>query len=104
MSIYNSIVTGLNVALECEKGQLEGVKRHVVKITPLPTYRAGQIKRIRSNLKLSQTAFADIIGVSKKTVEAWESGRNIPQGPSQRMLELLEKNGSNIVKNYVISE
>jgi len=44
------------------------------------------------------------IGVSSKTVEAWESRRNIPNGPSQRMIELLEKNGPSLVNNYVLSE
>ena len=42
-------------------------------------------------MELSQSVFANIIGVSKKAVEAWESGKNIPQGPAQRMLELLDK-------------
>lgn len=101
MSVYDSIIKGLNEAIAYEKGQLKGVKRHVVKIAPIPNYKAGEIKRIRLKLNLSQVAFAKIIGVSSKTVEAWESGRNIPQGPSQRMLELLDKNGSSIIKNYV---
>lgn len=102
MNVYDSIIKGLNEAIAYEKGQLRGVKRHVVKIAPLPNYKAREIKRIRLNLNLSQAAFANIIGVSPKTVEAWESGRNIPQGPSQRMLELLDKNGSSIIKNYVL--
>lgn len=103
MSIYNSIIKGLNEAIAHERGQLKGVKRHVIKIAPLPNYKSQEIKRIRLNLRLSQAAFANIIGVSQKTVEAWESGRNIPQGPSQRMLELLDKNGSRIVENYILS-
>ncbi|SFR18514.1 helix-turn-helix domain-containing protein [Desulfoscipio geothermicus] len=103
MNVYDSIIKGLNEAIAYEKGQLKkGVKRHVVKIAPLPNYKAREIKRIRQTLNLSQAAFASIIGVSPKTVEAWESGRNIPQGPSQRMLELLDKNGSSIIKNYVL--
>ncbi|SFR11533.1 helix-turn-helix domain-containing protein [Desulfoscipio geothermicus] len=102
MSLYDGIVKGLNEAIAYERGQLKGVNRHVVKIAPLPKYKAHEIKRIRLNLSLSQAAFANIIGVSKKTVEAWESGRNIPQGPSQRMLELLDKNGLSIVKKYIL--
>ncbi|WP_282432928.1 helix-turn-helix domain-containing protein [Pelotomaculum propionicicum] len=39
---------------------------------------------MRTKLDLSQSAFANIIGVSKKAVEAWEAGVNIPQGPAQR--------------------
>ncbi|EKO34356.1 hypothetical protein LEP1GSC161_3268 [Leptospira santarosai str. CBC1416] len=32
------------------------------------------------------------MGVSAKTIEAWESGKNIPQGPAQRMLFILKNN------------
>ena len=104
MSIYNSIIKGLNETIDYEKDQLKGARRHVIRIKPLPKYKARQIKQIRSGFKLSQAAFANIIGVSSKTVEAWESGRNIPNGPSKRMIELLEKNGPIMYKNYILSE
>ena len=35
--------------------------------------------------------FAEAIGVSVKTIEAWESGRNKPQGPASRFLQLLDQ-------------
>jgi len=91
VSAYSSIIKGLQEAIEYEKGNLKGVKRHVVTVKPLTVYKAREIKKIRTNLELSQSAFANIIGVSKKAVEAWEAGINIPQGPAQRMLELLDK-------------
>jgi putative transcriptional regulator len=40
--------------------------------------------------------------VSKKTVEAWESGRNEPQGPAQRILMLLEKDNKFLEKYELI--
>ena len=91
MNVYSSIINGLKEAIEYEKGDLKGVKRHIVSVKPLTVYKAKEIKKIRANLDLSQSVFANIIGVSKKAVEAWESGKNIPQGPAQRMLELLDK-------------
>ena len=91
MNVYSSIINGLKEAIEYEKGDLKGVKRHIISVKPLTVYKANEIKKIRANLDLSQSVFANIIGVSKKAVEAWESGKNIPQGPAQRMLELLDK-------------
>ncbi len=88
--VFNSILTGLNQALEYEKGLLPSVKRRRVTISPLPEYKAEKIKAIRNTLNLSQMIFAEAIGVSIKTVEAWESGRNKPQGPALRMLQVLE--------------
>ncbi len=104
MSAYDSIIKGLNEAIEYERGNLKGVRTHTVKILPLPMYPPMEIRKIRTGLKLTQLAFANIVGVSKKTVEAWECGRNVPQGPSLRMIEILENNGQDLVKRYVMPQ
>lgn len=107
MSVYDSITRGLKEAIEYEKGNLKNVRTvrtRTVKITPLPHYTAQEIRKIRISLKLSQVAFANILGVSKKTVEAWEHGRNTPQGSSLRMLEMLEKDGQDMLEKYVVSK
>ena len=100
--VFNSILTGLNQALEYEKGLLPSVKRRQVTISPLPQYRAEKIKSIRNTLNLSQMIFAEAIGVSIKTVEAWESGRNKPQGPALRMLQVLETDNSFLENHKII--
>ncbi len=100
--VYSSITKGLTEAIDYEKGiRIKGVKRHKVTISPLPRYSSLEIKEIRNKLNLSQSTFATILGVSIKTIEAWESGKNIPQGPAQRMLGLLEKD-NNLLKKYKI--
>ncbi|MBQ6128492.1 MAG: helix-turn-helix domain-containing protein, partial [Lachnospiraceae bacterium] len=58
-------------------------------IKPIKKYDSDGIKRIRKSLNLTQALFAGVLGVSPKTVEAWESGRNIPMGPASRVLDLL---------------
>ena len=88
---FNSIMTGLNEALEVSKGRLKTVKRRKVTVSPLPEYNADRIKKIRESLNLSQMIFAEAMGVSIKTIEAWESGRNKPQGPASRFLQILEQ-------------
>lgn len=57
---------------------------------PLREYEAREIKNIRSRLGMTQTVFARFMGVSKKTVEAWEAGYNKPNGPSLRLLSMVE--------------
>lgn len=92
---------GINQAVEYEKGNLKKVRKKIVRISPIPHYKSEEIKRLRNALKLSQALFAGLLGVSVKTVEAWESGRNKPEGPAQRMLELLEKNPE-ILNDYLL--
>ena len=63
-----------------------------IAIEPLVDYSADTIKDIRRRTGLTQSLFAKWLGVSTRTVEAWEAGRNKPSGPSSRLLSLLEKN------------
>lgn len=62
-----------------------------IEIEPLVDYSADTIKDIRRRTGLTQSLFAKWLGVSTRTVEAWEAGRNKPSGPSSRLLSLLEK-------------
>jgi putative transcriptional regulator len=101
MSIFDSVSKGLNEAINYEKGNTDGIRKRVVTVIPVPQYKGIEIKKIREELKITQANFAELMGVSIKTVEAWETGRNIPQGPAQRMLDLL-KNESDIVGKYVV--
>ncbi|MCL2478466.1 MAG: helix-turn-helix domain-containing protein, partial [Treponema sp.] len=58
-------------------------------IKPVADYTNNDIKRIRQRTGLSQVMFAGSLGVSPKTVEAWENGRNKPEGASRRLLEIV---------------
>ncbi len=57
---------------------------------PPREYEACEIKEIRNSLGMTQAVFALFMGVSKKTVEAWESGRNMPDGPARRLLAMVQ--------------
>ncbi len=72
--------------------KISGVKAQIIEIQKLPTFKGKEIRNIRTNLRLTQNTFAQALGVSAKTIEAWESGKNIPQGPAQRMLFILKNN------------
>lgn len=87
MSVFDEIKTGLNQAIEYEKGNLKANTR-TLSVTPLEAFTASEIKDIRKNAGLTQSLFAKYLGVSLKTVEAWESGRNQPNGAACRMLSI----------------
>lgn len=46
---------------------------------------------IRAKLKLSQSAFAGLMGVSVRTVQDWEQGRRKPSGPAAALLRIAEQ-------------
>ena len=59
-------------------------------ITPEYT-NAEEIKNARKNLGLTQKEFAELIGVSKSTVERWESGNEDVRGPIVLLLQFLNR-------------
>ena len=88
---FEEIKKGLLEAIEFEKGNLSA-RKSSLKVAPIKNYSSNEIKKIRNSINLSQTMFAKVMGVSNKTIEAWESGRNQPNGAAARLLSLIEKN------------
>jgi putative transcriptional regulator len=52
---------------------------------------AKQIKRERDRRKLSQEAFAQLVGVSSKTVSRWERGESKPSRMALEKLNALKE-------------
>jgi putative transcriptional regulator len=76
---------------------LEGIRE-------IKAYKAGKLnlrrreltepsepQEIRRGLKLSQAAFAGLMGVSLRTVQDWEQGRRQPSGPAKSLLRIAEQ-------------
>jgi putative transcriptional regulator len=59
----------------------------------IETYTAGQIKRIRLRNRASQAVFAAYLNTSPSTVQKWEQGQKKPNGPSLKLLNLVDKKG-----------
>lgn len=102
-SVYKSIMAGLNEAVEDAKGSGKKLKRRVVTIVPVKEYGADEVQAIRKSTGLSQRLFAGYMGVSEKTVEAWEAGRNQPSGAASRILHMMEMD-SELTKEFPFVE
>lgn len=90
--MYESIMNGLQEALEFENGKRKDVRVDRVTILPLEDFTASEIREIRINSNMTQQTFASCIGVTKKAVEAWEGGRCHPDGAARRTLGLMKAN------------
>jgi len=49
------------------------------------------VKAIREKISLSQSEFAKLFGLSKRTLEHWEHGRRVPSGPARAFLTVIER-------------
>lgn len=50
-----------------------------------------EIKAVRRKLRVSQTQFAHLIGVSAATLRNWEQGRTYPEGAARALLRVAAK-------------
>lgn len=90
-TLFEDLMTSLHQAIDYERGA--GPARVTFyTFDPVKQYSHAEIRDIRMRHGMSQRVFANYMGVSKKTVEAWECGRNNPTGPACRLLELLDQN------------
>ena len=93
MSVYESIMQGLNEAVEHQQGRKKA-KTVKMSVSPIHDFNSSEIRQIRIETGMSQVMFAKLLGVSHKTVEAWENGRNKPNGSSCRLLEVVRDDPS----------
>jgi len=49
------------------------------------------VKLIREHTGLSQSVFAGLLGISKRTLQDWEQGRRHPAGPAKALLRIVYK-------------
>ena len=91
MGVFDDIKLGLEQAIEYEKGTLKA-RKTTLSIQPLDTFTSEEIREIRNKTGLTQVLFAKYMGVSVKTVEAWEAGRNQPDGAARRLLAITRAN------------
>ena len=83
MSQFESIKQGLTEAIEHAAGQDSEAVVH------LP--RTPDVKSIREQVGMTQTAFAAAFGVSLSTLRRWERGERTPQGPARVLLHVVAR-------------
>ena len=82
-NIGQEILDGIREIKQFKKGEIKLKVRSLSEPSPAKT--------IREKLKLSQTAFASLMGVSSRTIQDWEQGRRRPQGPAKSLLRIAEQ-------------
>lgn len=86
ISVYLDLVRD---ALYPRKRGLLTKRNKFLAVADLNEMSAEDIKKLRLRLRLSSGMFASVMGVSEKTVEAWERGTNKPSGSSLRLMNML---------------
>jgi len=82
-----------DIGLEILEGikEIKAFKDGKVNLVTRKLSNPSHPKTIRARLKLSQAAFAGLMGVSLRTVQDWEQGRREPSGPAVSLLRIVEQ-------------
>lgn len=60
--------------------------------------RGDDVRAIRYKLRQSQSEFASMIGISVPTLQSWEDGKRLPDGPALALLRVTAKNPKIVAK------
>jgi putative transcriptional regulator len=79
---FNRLMEGVKQGAEYLKGLRSPSRAYKV------TARIPDVKNIREKLNVSQAEFAQMIGISVRTLQNWEQKRRVPDRSSVILLEL----------------
>ena len=81
-----------NIGLEILEGLREIKRGEHGRVINIPS-----VTSIRERTGLSQSRFAQLLGVSVRTLQEWEQGRRAPSGAARTLLLIAQKNPKMLV-------
>jgi putative transcriptional regulator len=88
--MFDELLASVNEMDEIVKGKIQPSR--------IFNFPDPEVKHIREKTGLSQSRFAILIGVSKRTLENWEQGRRSPAGPARSLLRLVDNDPDYMIK------
>jgi putative transcriptional regulator len=80
--LFDQLIESTKQAVSISKGEIKASRVHVF-------FGKDDIKTLREQkLHLSQNKFAEMLGISKRTLQEWEQGRRKPSGPANSLLKI----------------
>jgi putative transcriptional regulator len=75
-----------------------GILRGRKKPSRRTVINSSGVRIIRERTSLSQSEFAQLIGVSVKTLQNWEQNRRRPTGPAAALLSIIDHDPATAIK------
>lgn len=94
-SMGSELIQAMEEAIEYTRGQNKDSLTHTIEVPD-----NIDVPKIRKQMALTPSQFANKYGFSYKTVQHWERGDRRPTGPARILLAILEKE-PNIVNKYL---
>ena len=87
---FAKLSAGLADAIAHQRGERVLTVRDVERHTP-PRLTAAEVAAVRASLHVSQAAFAHLLNVSPRTVQAWETSARTPSEAALKLLHVAKR-------------
>lgn len=85
--------TRRNVGKEILEGLRELKRGEYGRVVNVP-----DVAKVREKTGLSQSRFAELLGVSVRTLQDWEQGRRVPSGAARTLLMIADRDPKALLK------
>src|SRR5665811_1290428 len=101
MSVEDALISGLQGALEYERGERK-LKTSVRGLPdPAPQFTSNDIQKLRKSIfDMTQQEFAVVLNIQTGTLRSWEQGTRKPADSALRLLQLLRTSPQVVKKNW----
>jgi len=89
-SLFAEVAEGMTALADTRLGK-RTLRTHTVEFKPAPALTPRDLRRIRSNLKISRAIFAAFLRTNVRTLENWEQGRATPNAQAVLLIRLVKR-------------
>jgi putative transcriptional regulator len=89
-NLFNELMEGFD-ALADQRAGKRTLRTHAVKPKPVPEIRADELTKVREDMKLSRSLFAQYLRTNVRTLENWEQGRAKPNAQAALLIRLVQR-------------
>ena len=84
--LFDELVQSVKEMKAIQAGRLKPAR--VTRVEDLLDAGMPDVAALRAQFKLSQAKFAALLGISVSTLQNWEQGRRVPEGPARVLLQV----------------
>jgi putative transcriptional regulator len=89
-NLFDELMEGFD-ALADQRAGKRTLRTHAVKPKPAPKISAGELMKVREDMKLSRSLFARYLRTNVRTLENWEQGRAKPNAQAALLIRLVQR-------------
>jgi putative transcriptional regulator len=105
--VADEIMSGMRELEQMMNAGQRADELFTVKTLEIPTphpYTPRQLRALRASLRVSQAAFAQLLGVSTVLVKSWEQGTREPSLLARRLLDTIRSDPARWLASVAVNE